>query len=430
MYLRGKCGILSEKQTLTPRVGRLNKGAIIMIQELRAALMGVTVYREILSKPLMKSVRALLDALTESRGEAALEAYTALFCGLRQAGCAGLGGWLWDRLRYEESPYSRALGRGQADPVLEFAAQQDVETLLRLANLDCERLITALRAILPEEFVSVLETLPRWESGANFDFGDLTAFYARNGAGLFARYRAFLWSQGRLIPVAEPDCPNEDELTGYTMQRDQVVDNTRACVGGQRVNDVLLYGDSGTGKSATVKSLLSVPGFDNLRLIEVEKDGLRDMPGLLRSLRDRQQKFILFIDDLAFDQDDNTYSAVKTILEGGLERRPDNVAIYATSNRRLLVRQTFSDRSGDEVDMQETIQEKTALSDRFGLRIPYLALSKPEFLDLVECMAEQAELTLDRETLRREAVRWDMRFPGRTPRAAQHLIASLRARQK
>ena len=215
---------------------------------------------------------------------------------------------------------------------------------------------------------------------------------------------------------------------GYTLQRAQVIANTRALLEGRRVNDVLLYGDSGTGKSATVKCLLSVPDFGNLRLIEVQKEGLRDMPALIRSLRGRQQKFILFIDDLAFDQDDNTYSVVKTILEGGLEKRPDNVAIYATSNRRLLVRQTFSDRAGDEVDIRETIAEKTALSDRFGLRIPYLALNKAEFLELIEQLADQAGVSMDRGELMREAVKWDMKFPGRTPRGARQFIASLSAR--
>ena len=274
----------------------------------------------------------------------------------------------------------------------------------------------------------MLAGLPRWRAGAPFTFQSLTEFYRVHGAGRFARYRAFLWSDGALIPVADPDCPAEEEMLGYTLQREQVIANTRAFLEGRRVNDVLLYGDSGTGKSATVKALLSVPGFDRLRLIEVQKDGLRDMAGLIRSLAGRQQRFILFIDDLAFDQDDRTYSVVKTILEGGLEKRPDNVAIYATSNRRLLVRQTFSDRAGDEVDAQETIQEKTALSDRFGLRIPYLGLSKGEFLDLVEKLARRKGMDVDAADLRREAVKWDMKFPGRTPRGAWQFLASLSAK--
>ena len=399
-----------------------------MIEEIRPALLGLTTCRDLLREPLMLQVRALLDALAAGDGEAALEHYTEIFYGLRQAGKAGLGDWLWDRLRYTESPYPALLDRGGADPALEGAARRDVDTLARLAGLDCGVLIAATAALLPESFLTVLEALPRWDDTVPFTFDDLTAFYRVHGAGLFARYRAFLWSEGRLIPVSDPDTPQEEEMMGYGLQREQVIANTRAFLAGKRVNDVLLYGDSGTGKSATVKTLLTVPGFEPLRLIEVQKDGLRGMPELIRSLAGRKQRFILFIDDLAFDQDDNTYSVVKTILEGGLEKRPDNVAIYATSNRRLLVRQTFSDRAGDEVDIRETIAEKTALSDRFGLRIPYLALNKAEFLELIEQLADQAGVSMDRGELMREAVKWDMKFPGRTPRGARQFIASLSAR--
>ena len=203
-------------------------------------------------------------------------------------------------------------------------------------------------------------------------------------------------------------------------------ENTRALMAGQRVNNVLLYGESGTGKSAAVKSLLGQPGLEGLRIIEVDKEELGQLHELIRTLGHRPQKFILFIDDLAFDKDDKTYSALKTILEGGLERRPANVAVYATSNRRHLVRETFSDRAGDEVDATETIQEKTSLSERFGLRIPYLALDQKQYLELVEALAAQAGLTLERDALRSQAVRWEMRHPGRTPRTAQQFIASLK----
>ena len=392
---------------------------------MRPALLGLTTCRDLLREPLMMQVRSLLDALAAENGEGALNAYTELFYGLRQAGKTGLGDWLWDRLRYTESPYPALLDRGGSYPALEAAARRDLDTLSRLSGLDCGTLIAEMTALLPEEFGPVLNALPRWDNTVPFTFEDLTDFYRVHGAGLFARYRAFLWSDGALIPVAEPDTPQEEEMMGYGLQREQVIANTRAFLAGKRVNDVLLYGDSGTGKSATVKTLLSIPGFETLRLIEVQKDGLKGMPELIRSLSGRKQRFILFIDDLAFDQDDHTYSVVKTILEGGLERRPVNVAIYATSNRRLLVRQTFSDRQGDEVDRQETIQEKTALSDRFGLRIPYLALSKAEFLDLVQSLAAQRDLPMDPEELRRRAIQWDMRFPSRTPRGARQFLASL-----
>jgi hypothetical protein len=242
---------------------------------------------------------------------------------------------------------------------------------------------------------------------------------------MYAQYRAFLWQDGQLVPVTDPDCPKPEEMIGYTLQRQQVIDNTRAMLAGSLVNNVLLYGNSGTGKSATVKSLLSVPGFDDLRLIEVGKESLSDMPILIRRLAGKRHKFILFIDDLAFDQDDRTYSTLKTILEGGLEKRPANVAIYATSNRRNLVRQTFSDRAGDEVDASETIEEKTSLADRFGLRIPYLSLDKKDYLELVDRLAELYHVTLEPAALHQQAMSWELRHHGRSPRTARQFIASL-----
>lgn len=396
------------------------------VSALRIALKGISAYREICKTPLMEQVSALLDALVAGQGEAAVERYIEVFYQLRQAGCTGLGDWLDEHLRYDEAPYPLLAERGGVDPALENAARRDVETFVLLAGLDCDKLIDAMKGLLSGEYQSMLSNLPRWKAGAPFDFESLTAFYRANGAGIFARYRAFLWEDGVLNPIPEPDAPDKRELLGYELQRNAVIANTRAMLEGHTVNNVLLYGDSGTGKSATVKSLLAVEGFDDLRIIELQKEGLADMSSLIRQLRNRRQKFVLFIDDLAFDQDDHTYSLLKTILEGGLEPRPSNIAIYATSNRRNLVRQTFSDREGDEVDCSETIQEKTALADRFGLRVAYLPLNKPEFLELVEGLAALEGIEMDREELRAQALKWELRHPGRTPRTARQFIAGLK----
>jgi len=396
-----------------------------MFKQQQAALRGISAYKNLTAVPLMITVSDLVDALVQGAGDAALARYTDLFYALRAEGCTGLGDWLWDRLRYEDSPYPAALDGGTADAVLAAAAERDVETFLQLAQLDCGSIIEQLRTLLPEQYIPVLTGLPHWTAGAPFTFKTLTDYYMKNGAGLFARYQAFLWEDGALTPVPQPDCMGPEALRGYERQREEVLANTRALAEGKQVNNVLLYGDSGTGKSVTVKSLLAVPELYNLRLIEVEKDGLADLPHLIRTLGSRRQKFILFIDDLTFDQDDRTYSALKSILEGGLEKRPVNVAIYATSNRRHLVRQTFSDRAGDEVDASETIQEKTSLAERFGLRIPYLAMSRPEFLAMVEELAAIHLVSMERDVLRAEAVKWEMHHPGRTPRTARQFIMSL-----
>ena len=395
------------------------------LNALRAALRGISAYRELTSTTVMFNAATLLDALSNREGEDALTAYTALFYTLRQAGCEGLGDWLWDQLRYTESPYSRLIDRDGSDPALENAARRDIDTLVLLAETDCDRFIDAMNPLLGSEYAATLAGLPRWRAAAPFDFDSLTQFYKDHGAGQFARYRAFLWEDGSLVPVADPDCPRPEDLLGYEHQRGMVEENTRLMLAGRQANNVLLFGDGGTGKSATVKSMLHLPGMEDLRLIEVEKENLTGMPELIRSLAGRRQKFILFIDDLAFDQDDKTYSALKTILEGTLEKRPANVCICATSNRRHLVRQTFTERAGDEVDTFETISEKTALAERFGLRIPYLTMNKAGYLALVDHLAAQAGISMDRAALHAQAMTWEIRHAGRTPRVARQFVASL-----
>ena len=392
---------------------------------LRAQLRGLSAFRSLLDTPMLKDALQLLDAAARRDGEGALAAYDQMFYRLKAEGYSGLGTWMWDTLRYTETPYGDLAGSGRSDPELEGAALRDAETLLQLAQLGAEDIRVALKPILTEEYVSVLDNLPAWETGAPFTFEELAAFYQENGAGLYAKYRAFLWEEGRLVPVADPDCPHPVELLGYDQQRKQVLDNTRLLVEGKPSNNVLLFGDGGTGKSATVKSMLYLPGMENLRLIEIQKENLVGMPRLIRSLAGRRQSFILFIDDLAFDQDDKTYSSLKTILEGGLEKRPLNVAIYATSNRRHLVRQTFADRAGDEVDTFETISEKTALAERFGLRIPYMTMSKSEYLALIDHLAGLYHVEMNREVLHAKAMEWEIRHAGRTPRVARQFIASL-----
>lgn len=384
-------------------------------------LKSMTVCRFLLDEPVLDAATAVVEELKngDPLGQALLR-WSALSSLLQDAGAETIGAWLWDKLRYTENPWGKAVESGSTAPALEAAARRDVEALSALAALDGEELLNGLS--LPD---GLRAGLPLWSGGAPLSFDALTDFYAANGCGLFAQYRAFLWDGGRLLGVPHPDVPTQDDLVGYRLQREQVEENTRSLLAGKRVNNVLLFGESGTGKSATVKSLLSLPEANGLRLIEIEKNSVSEMPALIRSLASRRQKFILFIDDLAFDQDDMNYSVLKTILEGGLEPRPDNVAIYATSNRRNLVRQTFSDRAGDEVDRDETIQEKTALADRFGLRVVYQGFTKKEYLELIRRLAEQRNITISWEAIETRAVAWDARHPGRSPRTARQFMDSL-----
>lgn len=394
------------------------------VSELRGRLKSLSVYRGLLNEYPIMLTMDLLHALLEPSANRLLIDWGDLLYALGERGFDSLGPWLEHWLLHCDEPWCNAVAQGSSTPFGDELARRDVETIAALSALDTGALRAQLIQALSPGEQNAAASLPVWAPYQLMSFEALVEWYRSHGVGPFAHFRAFLWDRGELLPVEHPDIPAQSDLLGYRLQRAQVEENTRALLAGHRVNNVLLFGDSGTGKSATVKSLLGLPGTEELRLIEIEKNSVAQLPELIRSLGSHRQKFILFLDDLAFDEDDMTYSVLKTILEGGLEPRPVNVAIYATSNRRNLVRQTFSSRAGDEVDREETIQEKTALADRFGLRIPYLSLPKDEYLELVEHLAKQAGLEIPTEVLHAQAVRWDARHPGRSPRTARQFIDS------
>lgn len=367
----------------------------------------------------------LAAALAREDGADGLAAYIGLYRLLARGGHRSLKEYLAAVLREEETLCGQMAQGSELHREVEEAAKREYALLDELARLEGGQWKAALVGLLPSSYGERVAALPSWWGEGLEPFHKLMQWWEKEGCGLFACNRAFLWSRGRLIPIPDPDVPKPEEMMGYESQRAEVVENTRALMAGKGVNNALLFGDGGTGKSATVKSLLGVPGLEALRLIEVEKEGLRDLPLLIRQLGSRKQKFVLFLDDLTFDRDDSTYSALKTVLEGGLERRPDNVAIYATSNRRNLVRQTFSDRDGDEVDAAETVAEKTSLAERFGLRVAYLTLNQAEYLATVERMAALYGIEMDGAELRRRALQWERYHHGRTPRTARQFIADL-----
>lgn len=397
-----------------------------MEQNLYAQLCSLSVYRGLLTHPPLAALRALLCALEEGAGS--VDQYAEVFYALASEGFDSLAEYLYHHICCDESPFAEAAARGNVSGALEQAARHDLEVLQAVCNLSCGAIKGQLSAQLPKSWRATVTALPEWNTGCSFRYEDLVHFYRVNGSGWFAEHRAFVWQNGTLHPIAAPDYLSEEEMWGYTRQREQVIENTRALMEGRAVNNVLLYGASGTGKSATVKAMLGMPEFEGLRLIEVPREELIGIPQLVRTLGHRPQKFIIFIDDLSFDREDRTFSSLKTILEGSLEPRPANVAVYCTSNRRHLVRQNFSDRSGDEIDANETIQDKTSLAERFGVRILFSELNKAQFLQMVHDLARAAGVTLDENLLQSEAVKWDIRHPSRTPRSAKQFVANMLAK--
>lgn len=390
-----------------------------MFKKLHLGLCSVAVFRGIMDSPVMsglKELTAILSSHAEPEAWEAVECYSSVCSALMDAGYGSLGKYIEDALKYSPSPYAVAAAGEGASPALRERAREEYSVFQYLVNSGCAAFTGEIKKMAWDL------SLPRWEDDGLMSFEALTQFYRDKGWGEFAKSRALAWdgSSGQLKAVPWGDIRTGSEMYGYEWQRQEVYDNTSALVKGLRVNNVLLFGDSGTGKSAAVKSMVMVPEFDRLRLIEADKKDLESLPGLMLSLRDVPLKFIIFIDDLSFQDGDPGYSTLKIILEGGVAQRPQNVAIYATSNRRQLVRRNFSDR--DDMDKSETVQEKTSLADRFGIRIPYMALDRPEFMALVEDLAKAAGISADPEDLKREALRWEMEHAARTPRTAVQFV--------
>ncbi len=265
--------------------------------------------------------------------------------------------------------------------------------------------------------------------------GCLADFHLQNGAGLFACHHAFRWvadDGGRLEGVAEPDPIRLSELIGYDTERQLLLENTEQFVAGFTANNVLLYGDRGAGKSATVKALFNQFRSQGLRLIELPKNRLTDLPRLIPLLRGRRERFIIFIDDLSFEEQETDYKELKALLEGGLETRPENVLLYATSNRRHLVAERFDDREAfpDEAELrwQDTLQQKLSLSDRFGITAIFLTPDQERYLQIVEGLAGQRGLNIEREELRRQALQWASWHNGRSGRTARQFVDQLAGR--
>lgn len=255
-----------------------------------------------------------------------------------------------------------------------------------------------------------------------FGFGD----YA-----LFTTFRLQGLEEGiQLKPVSHPDPIRFSDLIGYELPRQQLIANTEILLQGHLASNVLLYGDAGTGKSATVKAVANEYASQGLRLIELGKKELHLLPRLLDQLAMNPLKFILFIDDLSFQDNDDDFSALKAVLEGSVSTRSKNTVIYATSNRRHIVKETFQARMGDEIHRNDTMQETISLSERFGLKIYFEKPKKDLYLEIVYGLASQYGLHMDKETLALKAEQFALRKAGRSARAARQLVEQLSSLEK
>lgn len=256
----------------------------------------------------------------------------------------------------------------------------------------------------------------------------LAIHYARNGCGYMAGFAAFRWDgeQG-LVGIRNFDPIRLEDLVGYERQKNVLINNTRALLAGKPANNALLHGSRGTGKSSSVKALVNQYFDEGLRLVEVSKQDLKDLAKIMDLLRGHGQKFLIFLDDLSFEDFEVEYKYLKSAIEGGVEIRPANVLIYATSNRRHLIKENWSDRGGDpdEIHRFDTVNEKISLSDRFGISLFYETPNQTEYLSIVNELAQKHQFSLPQEALRQEALRWESTHNGRSGRTAQQFINHL-----
>ena len=398
------------------------------MEMIRAKLLSLCVYRNILETEPVKCLMRISEAKSPDE---MLRGYSEFIHSVYSEGHASLSECLLWHLRYDKSFIGNAVAAGTASPALLDAASLDIRRLSGVGQMSCaavKRQLYSACAAAGEQYGPIVQNLPELSPGAEFTEEEVFHSYRCSGCGMFALGRAFFWEKRQLYPVKELDAMEADAMIGYEAQRNTVLENTRLLMRGGPASNVLLYGDSGTGKSATVKSMLTVPELYNLRLIQIAKNSLAELTVLTRELGTHTQKFIIYIDDLSFDQEDRAFSALKTALEGGLERRPDNVVIYVTSNRRHMVRERFSDRQGDDVHARETLEEHSSLSDRFGLRIAYPALDKRRYTDMVLELCHRRGVPMSDYDIRVEANHWELRHGSRTPRVAMQLVNHLAGR--
>lgn len=256
----------------------------------------------------------------------------------------------------------------------------------------------------------------------------LTEFYREYGVGKFGLHKSFRISHDErgvhIVPILNIAHVYLDDLIGYEIPKQKLIENTEAFVEGKKANNCLLFGDAGTGKSSSIKAIANEYYDRGLRIIEVYKHQFQDLNEVITQIKNRNYKFIIYMDDLSFEEFEIEYKYLKAVIEGGLEKKPDNVLIYATSNRRHLIKESFSDKEDrrDQLHSGDTVQEKLSLVSRFGVTIFFCAPDKKQFQKIVSVLADRHKVTIPEEELLLEANKWELSHGGLSGRTAQQFI--------
>ena len=373
---------------------------------------------------------------------------------VEMAGTYGFAGNLWhDYLTYllvnHENAFSTACEIvGPVEGTINAFAMHDFEIFKQLYDFDLKELekiypsvdsslITDYQNInegskvfnkrIRDRICTLAQKLAKAESTEEF-MDDMVQFYKEFGVGKLGLHKAFridgTVTPARIVPITNIAHVHLDDLVGYEIAKKKLIDNTEAFVQGRPANNCLLFGDAGTGKSSSIKGILNQYYDQGLRIIEAYKHQFKDLNDIIAQVKNRNYKFIIYMDDLSFEEFEIEYKYLKAVIEGGLEKKPDNILIYATSNRRHLVREKFSDKEErrDDLHSSDTVQEKLSLVARFGVSIFFCAPDKKQFQEIVRQLASRTELEITEEELMLEANKWELSHGGMSGRAAQQFV--------
>lgn len=395
------------------------------LSDLNISLHSLAIFRNLLSDPVISALSGYLECVESAPTAQAVARYAEFVSRLYAAGGVTLAQYVQSIVGDDENVYIRMIGRGET-PGEEMVdcVRNELKVLQAVAGLTP----AALREGLGWEGY-----LPTFQTGA----ADIAASYRKRcenigklGYGIYARHRMFyIGADGQIVPVHNPDKIRLSSLIDYKREQQIILDNTLALLLGKPAANILLTGDAGTGKSSTVKAVVNELAYKGLRILEVRKEQLHAIPAILDALNSNPLKFILFIDDLSFQKDDDNFSALKAILEGSVSAKSRNVVIYATSNRRHLVKESFSSRDGDDIHRNDTMQEILSLSERFGIQVTFQKPDKQTYLGIVHHLAQEKGLQMEEAELDMLAERFALGRGGRSARAATQFIDGLLAKQ-
>lgn len=378
----------------------------------------MAVFGGVTQAPLFRHFAAFSESSADSADK--LRAYGA-FVGEIYEGGADLGDCVRRILFADENIYVRTVGLGQeVNEHIRNAAMRELTVLSRFASLR------------PADFAAELRTddpLPSFgstETDLATEYAARLADIGRHGYGMFANAAMFsVTDDGQITPIVSADRITLDQFIGYEQERERVLHNTRAFLQGRPAANVLLYGDAGTGKSSTVKAVVNHLFSEGLRLIEIRKNQLLLLPRVMEKIAHNPLKFIIFIDDLSFNQNDDSFSMLKATLEGSASAKAKNAVIYATSNRRHIVKESFAEREGGDIHRNDTVQETLSLSERFGMTVLFAKPEKKLYLEIIHELADRNGIDVPIPDLDRDAEAFALKRGYRSARCAEQFIESL-----